>query len=243
MSMFRPDGYINFFRTLPHACGYLPAREATNAVVDPALDLDPWLYTRLAEIGFRRSGSRVYRPACSGCSACIPIRIPVEDFRPNRSQRRIAIHNQDLAVAELEPVFRKEHFDLYRTYLMSRHAGGGMETADAEDYLEFLTCDGIETRFLDFRLNGRCVAVAVVDILGNALSAVYTFFDPGYARRSLGVNTILHEIESARRRRLRWLYLGYWIEDCRKMNYKSEYRPHELFIDGRWRRRDRGDGG
>ncbi len=239
MSLFRTEGYIHFYRTLPHDCGYLPGRSASNAVVDPAMAMEPWLYTRLAEIGFRRSGPRVYRPACPDCTACIPLRIPVAKFQPNRTQRRNLRRNCDLAVTEREPAFDREHFDLYCRYLEARHADSEMEAMPAEEYLAFLTCKGIETRFLDFRLEGRCVAVAVVDVLGNALSAVYTFFDPAWARRGLGVNAILREIEMARQYGKEWLYLGYWIAECRKMNYKDEYQPYEIFIADRWRRPDR----
>lgn len=235
MSLFRTEGYIHFYRTLPHACGYLPGRLASNAVVDPELRMEPWLYTRLAEIGFRRSGPRVYRPACPGCQACIPLRLPVAGFRPNRSQRRIRQRNRDLEVIERPAGFDAEHFGLYCRYLKARHADSDMETMREEEYLAFLTCSGIETRFIDFRLNGRCAAVAVVDVLTNALSAVYTFFDPALARRGPGVNAILEEIDIARRLGKDWLYLGYWIGDCRKMRYKNAYRPCEVFVDGRWR--------
>lgn len=238
MSLFRTGGYIHFYRTPPHACGYLPGQRASNAVVDPELKMEPWLYTRLAEIGFRRSGPRIYRPACPSCNACIPLRIPVARFAPSRSQRRILNVNRDLVVAEGAAVFDSGHFDLYCRYLADRHADSDMETMRPEEYLEFLTCKGIETRFIEFRLDGRCVAVAVTDVLTNALSAVYTFFDPELARRGLGVNAILRQIELARRLGKEWLYLGYWIGDCRKMRYKSEYRPHEIFIDGRWRSPD-----
>lgn len=238
MSLFRTEGYIHFYRTLPHACGYLSGHSASNAVVDPELEMESWLYTRLAEIGFRRSGPRVYRPACPECSACIPLRIPVAEFRPSRMQRRVLARNRDLTVTERPPVFDDEHFDLYCRYLTARHADGGMETMREEEYLGFLTCDGIETSFLDFRLDGRCVAVAVADVLTNALSAVYTFFDPAHARRSLGVNAVLREIETARALGKDWLYLGYWIPGCRKMSYKNDYLPHELFVNGRWRRPD-----
>ncbi len=238
MSLFRTEGYIHFYRTLPHNCGYLPGRRASNAVVDPELNMEPWLYTRLAEIGFRRSGPRVYRPACPGCSACIPLRIPVADFAPNRAQRRVRNMNRDLVVHERAAAFDPEHFALYCRYLTVRHADSDMEAMREDDYLEFLTCRGIETRFIDFRLDGRCVAVAVADVLTNALSAVYTFFDPALARRGLGVNAILREIDIARGLGKEWLYLGYWIEDCRKMRYKNDYRPNEVFVDGRWQRPD-----
>lgn len=234
--IFKPSGYLAFYRTLPHECGYLPYRQTVNAVVDPALPLNTDLYSRLAELGFRRSGARLYRPACPSCSACIALRIPVAEFRPNRAQRRIWRHDSDLVVDERPAIFRKDHFELYQRYLRARHPFGGMDDPRPEDYLSFLSCAGIETRFYDFRLEGRCIAVAVVDVLSNGLSGVYTFFDPDFTPRSLGVYAVLWEIEAARRLGLQWLYLGYWIEECRKMRYKNQYRPHELFMSGRWHR-------
>jgi arginine-tRNA-protein transferase len=234
--VFKPNGYLAFYRTLPHECGYLPRRQAVNAVVDPAMPLNTLLYTRLAELGFRRSGARLYRPACPACSACIALRIPVDDFRPNRTQRRIWRRNADVEVHPGPAAFNDEHFALYRRYLASRHPLGGMDDPRPEDYLSFLSCAGIETRFCELRLEGRCIGVAVADVLRNGLSAVYTFFDPEHSARSPGAFAILWEIEEARRRGLRWLYLGYWIEECRKMSYKSQYHPHELFMGGHWHR-------
>jgi arginyl-tRNA--protein-N-Asp/Glu arginylyltransferase len=237
--IFKPSGYLAFYRTLPHECGYLPNRQAINAVVDPALPLTTELYSRLAELGFRRSGARLYRPACPACCACIALRIPVADFHPNRSQRRVWRCNSDVVVRERPAVFSDEHFALYRRYLKSRHPFGGMDDPSPEDYLSFLSCAGLETKFHELSLHGRCIAVAVSDVLANGFSAVYTFFDPEYSSRSPGVYAILWQIETVRRLRLEWLYLGYWIEECRKMSYKNRYYPHELFMGGRWHRFDR----
>lgn len=229
---------IAFYRTIPHRCGYLPDRQAVNIVADPELQVDKRIYGWLAAQGFRRSGRYLYRPECPGCAACVPLRVPVAEFRPDRGQQRAWRRNSDLAVSEVEPCYNDEHFELYRRYLNVRHAGGGMDDPDAEDYVSFLTCPGITTRFYDFRLGGRCVALAVVDVLDDALSAVYTFFDPDCAWRSLGTYAILWEIEQARRLARRWLYMGYWIEECGKMSYKRCYVPHELFVGGRWRRQE-----
>lgn len=238
--MARPVDYIRLYRTLPHDCGYLPARRTINAVVDPALPVDPLLYSRLAGLGFRRSGDRIYRPACPACDACIPLRVPVAEFAPDRSQRRTLRRNRDLVMVECAPVYDPEHFELYRCYLSARHGEGGMDASSEADYPGFLVCDGIDTRFLEFRLDGRCVAVAVVDVLIDGLSAVYTFFDPDLPRRSLGVYALLRELEVAGRAGRKWLYLGYWIADCPKMNYKSAWYPHEVFVGGHWQRRERG---
>lgn len=229
------DRYIVFYRSLPQDCGYLPGREAVNAVMDPTVAPDRVLYSRLVGLGFRRSGPRIYRPACNGCKACLALRVPVASFRPDRSQRRVSRLHADLSVTERDPVFRQEHYELYRRYLRARHPGGGMDDTDPQDYLSFLVCAGIDTRFFEFSADGRCLIVAVVDVLANGLSAVYTFYEPDLPGSSLGAYAVLWQIEAARRMGLDWLYLGYWIEECRKMSYKIRYQPCELFVDGSWR--------
>lgn len=232
----KSDTAVAFFLTVPHPCGYLSGRQSVNVVVDPSRPVGTPLYSRLAALGFRRSGERVYRPACPACTACVPLRVPVAEFRPGRSQRRILARNGDLTVRERPPGFDAEHYALYARYLAGRHAGGGMDETTPEGYLAFLAAPGIETRLVEFLHAGRCVAVAVTDVLADGLSAVYTFFDLAEVRRSLGVYAVLWQIEAARRQGRRWLYLGYWIEECRKMSYKTAYRPHERLLDGRWRR-------
>lgn len=232
----KADEAIAFFLTTAHKCGYLPGRQAVNVVVDPGLPVGTRLYSRLAALGFRRSGNRVYRPACPGCAACIPLRVPVETFRHNRIQRRVWSRNGDLTVRERLPEFDAEHYALYCQYIAGRHPNGGMDEATPEGYLAFVSGQGIETRLIEFRQSDRCVAVAVVDVLVDGLSAVYTFFDTGQARRSLGVYAVLWQIEAVRKLGKKWLYLGYWIVDCRKMSYKVAYHPYELLLEGHWRR-------
>lgn len=233
-----PRRQLVFFATPAHACSYLPGREATTLFTDPGYPMDVRLYTLLSEHGFRRSGRHIYRPRCARCSACVPVRVPVAAFHPRRSQRRTWRANGDLEVIPRPAELREEHFALYRRYLAARHPGGGMDGASRAEYLEFLRSPWGETRFYEFRLGGTLVAVAAADVLLNALSAVYTFFDPAFAARSPGTYAILWEIEAARRAGLEWLYLGYWIGASRKMSYKGEYLPQEHFADGRWLRVD-----
>ena len=186
------------------------------------------------EAGFRRSGEYVYRPRCSACRACIPARIPVNAFTPTRSQRRTWQRNQDLQITALPAAFSEEHFALYRRYIGARHPGGGMDVADPERYREFLFSAWSDTWCYEFRLGPRLLAVAVVDRLVRGFSAIYTFFDPSYAERGLGTYAVLWEIAEAQRLELAWLYLGYWIEECPKMSYKTRYRPLEIFRNGLW---------
>lgn len=225
---------LGFFRTPPHDCGYLPDRQAVTMFVDPRVRPDQASYTLLSQHGFRRSGSHVYRPRCHECSACVPIRVPVDDFRPSRSQRRVVNRNSELIVERKPARYQEEHFDLYARYIGDRHLGGGMEDPDPTSYMDFLTASWAETFFLEFRLKQRLIAVAVVDELADGLSAVYTFFDPAESKRSPGRFAILKEIELTQQFGLQWLYLGYWIEQCRKMSYKTDFSPHQKFIDGAW---------
>jgi leucyl-tRNA---protein transferase len=207
---------------------------ATTLFLDPRCRLDSRQYAGLVRLGFRRSGDLIYRPQCHGCNACIPVRVPVNAFHPDRGQRRVWKQNQDLAVIPRPQIYLQEHFDLYQRYQATRHPGGELNDPDPQKYKNFLCDDGLNTAFYEFRLDRKLLAVAVTDILPDGLSAVYTFFDPDEKRRALGVFSILWQIEEAKARALPWLYLGYWIKECRKMSYKANYRPLELFLNGRW---------
>ena len=218
----------------PHPCAYLQDRSAQIIFLDPAVRVDAAMYGELANHGFRRSGDNIYRPGCSGCDACISLRIPTSRFQPRRSQRRVWRNANALRVVEKEAGFDAEHFALYRRYIAARHPDGGMETTSEARYLQFLVCDWAETRFFEFRLAGRLVAVAVTDLLPQGFSAVYTFFEPDLLRLSPGVYAVLWQIEEAKRRNLPWVYLGFWIGGCAKMEYKSEYRPLQAYLKGRW---------
>ncbi len=223
---------------MPHPCSYLPGRTATSLFLDPRQPLDSRQYAGFMRLGFRRSGDLIYRPHCRGCNACIPVRIPVDGFRPDRGQRRVWKRNQDLSVIPHSPAYSEEHFKLYQRYQTRRHPGGGMDDPDPQKYINFLGSQRIHTVFYEIRLRMKLLGVAVTDILPDGLSAVYTFFDPEEKRRSLGVYAVLWQIEQARERRLPWLYLGYWIKECQKMAYKGNYRPLEVLVNGHWIRLD-----
>lgn len=224
-----------FFATPAHDCSYLPGNDATTLFVDPEFPKDSGVYTLLSQNGFRRSGEHVYRPNCQDCTACVPIRLPVEMFSPRRSQRRTLRDNRDLRVLPRQSEFCEEHFLLYSRYLGARHPHGGMDNPTRKQYREFLLSSWADTLLYEFRLAGHLVAVAVTDRLTDGLSAVYTFFDPDFSRRCIGTYCILWQIEETRQLGFEWLYLGYWIADSPKMLYKQEFQPQEHFIDGRWR--------
>ncbi len=237
--MTKPEGGLDvtFYATPPYQCSYLPDKQAVTLFVDPSLPKSQNVYANLSSAGFRRSGEHLYRPRCLHCSDCIPVRIPVADFQTRRNQRRTWNTNQDLSVSVVKPHFEQEHFYLYRRYLKSRHRDGGMDQPTPQSYLDFLTSTWTETQFYEMRLRDQLVAVAIVDRMKDALSAVYTFYEPTLPQRSLGRYAILLEIEETRRLDLKWLYLGYWIRRCQNMRYKDEYQPLEYYFDGRWTRK------
>ena len=225
---------LRLYATPGHPCSYLAGREARTVFVDPGYPKSTALYTELSRFGFRRSGAHIYRQECARCNECIPIRIPVARFRPRRIHRRVRAANRDLTCRIRPARFEPEHFALYRRYISARHAGGGMDDPTPGQYRDFLTSAWSDTLFFEYSLGGAVLAVSVVDRLSDALSCVYSFFDPAHGRRSLGTYAILHAIESAHREALDWLYLGYFIADCPKMRYKADYHPHERYIGGRW---------
>ncbi|MFR0673097.1 arginyltransferase [Enterobacterales bacterium AW_CKDN230030176-1A_HGKHYDSX7] len=225
---------LKFFATQPHDCSYLPEQQATTLFLDPSQPMDVHVYADLSEMGFRRSGDHLYRPHCQQCSACVPARIPAARFIPNRQQRRILKRNAELEVTAVRPTFTEEYFDLYRRYIEQRHADGDMYPPSREQFSTFLVRDLPFCWFYEFRLEGRLLAVAVCDLLPNGLSAVYTFYEPEEERRSLGRYAILWQIGETLRRNLDAVYLGYWIKNCQKMSYKTQYRPIELLINQRW---------
>ena len=227
---------LGFYATPPHECNYLPGREAVTLFADPHFPKNSRLYAALADCGFRRSGEHLYVPHCSGCIKCIPVRIPVAEFTPTRNQLRTSKRNRDLSIFRVPADFNAEHFQLYRNYLQQRHLGGGMDNPTESNYMEFLTSSWSDTCFYEMRRDGRLLCVAVVDFMDDAISAVYTFFDTSCSRDSLGKYAILFELEEAKRLDLNWLYLGYWIKGCGKMEYKNEYRPLEYFVNNVWTR-------
>lgn len=227
---------IRIFQTAEHTCGYWPERLASDLVLDPTDPTLPRVYERALTMGFRRSGGHVYRPHCLGCNACIPVRIPVQEFRPNRNQRRCLSHNADITIKVVTAGRTEEIFSLYRHYVGTRHAGGGMDDPLPEDFDKFLTSAWSTTLFLELCWNNELLGVAVTDVLPNALSSVYTFYAPEHAERSLGTFAILAQIEHARQQKREHLYLGFWLDAHPKMHYKRNFKPLEYFDGREWQR-------
>lgn len=231
---------IRLLKTLPHDCGYFTGRIAQNLVIDPLAHDQPRLFELALTRGFRRAGGHIYRPACGRCTACVAARIPVAEFAPDRSQRRTWRRNGDLEVRIAEPRASDERFALYRRYLAARHPDGGMDDPAPDDFERFLTSGWSPTVFIELRLDGRLLALAVTDTTRYGWSSVYTFYDPDLPARGLGTQAILVQIERARAAGAPHLYLGYWIAGHPKMDYKARFRPLELLRDGRWVRQHEG---
>ena len=218
-----------------HACSYLEQHSAQFAYIHPDVPLNTELYSQLIAQGFRRSGSHVYQPYCTACKKCIPVRLAVNNFQASRQQRRTIKNNTDIQVNIKPAIFEQAHFDLYLLYQQNRHADSNMANATEGDYISFLSSEWCNTLFVEFSCADKLLGVTIVDLLDNALSAVYTFFDPGFAKRSLGVYAVLWQIEHAKELDLDWIYLGYWIEQCQKMSYKTNYQPLQGLVDKEWR--------
>jgi len=225
---------ISLYLTTEHDCGYLPDHLATNLVPDPRIEMSMPLYNQLIELGYRRSGSHTYRPHCKNCDQCIPCRIPVNRFTPNRSQRRCMQINKNCTIQQLQAGYRDEHFELYQRYVNARHADGNMANPLPEDYKHFLYSDWSDTCFFEIREHGQLLAVVVCDRVNSGLSAVYSFFQPGATRRGLGNFCVLRMIEQTKQLGLHYLYLGYLISGSRKMKYKQYFQPLEVLLDNRW---------
>ena len=225
---------IGFRITPEHECSYLENHDAITLFVDPSYPVQMSQYSALAKLGFRRSGSNIYRPHCNDCGLCIPVRVPVEEFKANRSQRRNKSVNKDIVMNVKDAVFNNEHYDLYRRYMKGRHAGGGMDNDEPDSYETLIKADWSLSKLLEFRLENKLMMVAVIDCFEDGVSAVYTFFDPDFTKRGLGVYGVLSEIDYVKSLQLDWLYLGYWNPKTNKMSYKSNYQPIEFFDGQDW---------
>lgn len=235
-----------FYLTAEAPCPYLEGK-LERKVFTHLLDVDAnTINSMLTGAGFRRSQTIAYKPACDGCSACVSVRIPVDIFTPSTSQRRIIKKNTDLERVPREPIATEPQFELLHTYLQDRHANGGMSDMDEDDFSAMVEETTVDTIIFEYWKKSdpaneteeplgrqKLIGASVTDVIDDGLSMVYSFFDPSESARSLGSYMILDHVKKAREMGLPYVYLGYWIDDCRKMAYKAKYQPLEaLTMDG-----------
>lgn len=236
-----PTKNLRFYLTAPSPCPYLPGRRERK--VFTALDgaEASSLNDALTHAGFRRSQNIAYRPACDGCESCISARVAAERFDFTRGWRRIIARNADLTRSLRPAEATEEQYWLLRRYLNLRHADGGMADMSMSDYAAMVQESAVRTHIVEYRYTspaaarGELAAAALVDVLADGLSLVYSFFDTDETRRSLGIYTILDHVQQARAAGFPYVYLGYWIPGSDKMSYKAKFKPLELLLGGEWR--------
>ncbi len=248
----QPLQKLQFYVTTGYSCGYLPNKMAQSLIASPQHLVDTEVYNSLIHMGFRRSGKFVYRPHCENCQECVPVRIVIDKFTPNRSQKRAFKQHQTLTTKIVPAGFYEEHYALYAAYQLSRHSDPSkMDSADqhseesqVEQYQNFLCQSNVESVLVEFREGLDLKMVSVIDIMHDGISAVYTFYDVSdlsaetnnsiSKRPSFGTFNIMWQLEWAKSMGLPYLYLGYWIKDSPKMAYKQNFRPLEKLINNRW---------
>ncbi|MFD2166790.1 arginyltransferase [Thalassotalea euphylliae] len=219
--------------TKPFPCNYLPKKEERLLLVIDSIEKDSDQYDWLMYQGFRRSGSQVYRPHCEQCNRCQSIRVRVPDFTPSKSQKRLYKKNKNYSI-RITDQSAEHYYELYERYINTLHQDGAMYPATREQYQGFVFSSVCHFVFLEIYDGEKLVSVAVTDVLPSALSAVYTFYDPDYRKQSMGMFSILCQLEYAKKINKPYLYLGYQIDECQKMNYKNKFLPHERLVGNRW---------
>jgi leucyl-tRNA---protein transferase len=234
------SNFPEFYITAPQPCPYIPGRLERKLFTHLTKDKSNFLIDNLLKGGFRRSQNIAYMPYCDACSACVPVRIVVDAFRPKRSLKRIARTNLDLTATRMTPAPSSEQYSLFRSYIDARHGDGGMAEMSVLDYSLMVEDSVVETIVTEYRLKPNeegvspLMAVSLCDRLSDGISMVYSFYDPGHAPRSLGTYMILEQVEFARAAGVPFVYLGYWIEGSRKMRYKNRFQPQEQLTSKGW---------
>lgn len=227
----KDDFQLGITQSFP--CNYLPDQQERLIIAVDQRFQNNNDYSWLMNQGFRRSGDQIYRPHCEQCNACQSIRVISEHFKPSKSQKRLLKRNQHFT-SKISKSLKPEYFDLYERYINTIHKDGAMYPATQDQYQNFLTCTLSEQVFIEIYHEHKLISLAVTDLLVDSLSAVYTFYDPDYRHHGLGVFSILKQIETCQQFGKQFLYLGYQIDACQKMNYKDRFYPHQRLVKNQW---------
>ena len=235
-----------FYVTAAQPCPYLEKKVERKLFTALTGSDSQLLNQALSQQGFRRSQNVLYRPSCADCTACLSARIPVNIFNLSKSQKRVKNKNKNIIRNVLKPLATTEQFNLFKLYLKSRHSSGGMTEMDAIEYTSMIEETNVKTFVCEYRIEcyfenvkvNKLIGVSLTDILDDGLSMVYSFYDPKYQTRSLGKYMILDHIDLTVEMGLSNLYLGYWVHGSKKMDYKSQYSPLEIFKNGAWQKLD-----
>jgi len=225
---------IQFYVTTKYSCGYIKHQNAQSLVATPYKKVNNNAYSSLIQQGFRRSGQYVYKPHCTNCQACIPIRLSAKNFSISRSQKRVIKTHSNIKAKVLPLKFNEEHYELYIQYQNNRHRSQNETEDDITDYNDFLIRSNVKSKLVEFRINNKLVMITIVDFLEDGLSAVYTFYDCKYKKNSFGTYSILWLLDYCLNHGIPYLYLGYWISQSNKMKYKINFKPYELMIGDLW---------
>ena len=237
--------FPRFYVTPAAPCPYLPGRVERKVFTELKGEEAQALNDALTLIGFRRSQNVAYRPACEDCQSCVSVRVRVNEFAPSRSMRRVILRNQDIEMREVPAWASEEQFTLLKRYLRLRHPDGGMTHMDAIDFASMIESSPIDSRIIEYRqrprdpngaFKGKLLAACLTDVLSDGLSLVYSFFEPAEKLRGLGNYVVLSHIDYACQLGLPYVYLGYWIADCRKMAYKTIYQPMDQLTQDGWKK-------
>jgi arginine-tRNA-protein transferase len=215
-------------------CSYLPNRREQLLVI-----LDPSCYSTdkfesLLGLGFRRSGNQIYRPHCPICSACNSVRVLAQDFIPSKSQKRKLNKAKNQFEVKYSTQERPEYYPLYSKYITMRHQDGSMYPPEKEQFQSFLLCSWLKITFIELWHQDTLAAVAVTDCMNSSISAIYTFFDPDFEHYSLGSVMILEQLKFAKEQNKQYVYLGYQIDECDKMKYKTQFLPAQKQLNDEW---------
>ena len=232
--------FPQFFITAPTPCPYLPGKQERKVFTHLVGSDSRALNTALSQGGFRRSQNIAYRPACDGCHACSSTRIPVETFEWTNRFRRVLRRNMDISTNFNKARATSEHYSVFRAYIDTRHSEGGMADMSVLDFSAMVDDSVADSHITEYRLgansvqSGELIAAALVDVLGDGLSMIYSFYEPSHDCRSLGTLMILDTIRRAQQLKLQYVYLGYYVKGSKKMDYKAKFRPQQRLTSDGW---------